>query len=177
MDKIELVAYNPQGPSLFDKEAKLLRATLDTNLVLAIEHFGSTSIPGLIAKPIIDILVLVRSIDEARAKAITLIEQLGYVFWAENPATDRMLFIKGMPPYGIQRTHHVHLVDPTSEHWVKQLGFRDFLRAHPDEAKNYEALKKELAVQFKEDREGYTNGKTAYVEGILEKAILKESND
>ena len=129
---------------------------------------------------------MVRSIDEAKLNAIIPLEQLGYVFWADNPAQDRLLFIKGMPPYGLQRTHHVHLVDPTSEHWVKRLGFRDFLLAHPEEAKRYETLKKELAVQFKEDREGYTNGKTSYVEGILEKGSLtnkfkqtisKKSND
>ncbi len=176
MDNIELVDYNPKWPSMFTKEAKRLRATLDADLVLEIEHFGSTAIPGLSAKPIIDILVLVRSIEEAKFNAVRQLEQLGYIFWADNPATDRMLFIKGMPPHGLQRTHHVHLVDSTSDQWVKRLGFRDFLRAHPEEATRYEALKKELAIHFKTDREAYTAGKTSYVEGVLEKAKSEPSH-
>jgi GrpB-like predicted nucleotidyltransferase (UPF0157 family) len=97
------------------------------------------------------------------------IQRLGYVFWAENPKTDRMFFVKGMPPYGVRRTHHVHISEPTGESWLNLL-FRDYLRAHPDEAQRYERLKRDLAIVHRADREAYTDVKAAFVEEILTKA-------
>src|SRR5258705_4764181 len=115
MDEVEIVDYDPQWSLLFDEEAKQLRAVLDPSLVVGLEHFGSTAIPGLAAKPIIDILIAVRSLAEARGKVIEPLQRLGYVFWPENPKTDRMFFVKGMPPFGERRTHHVHITEPTGE--------------------------------------------------------------
>jgi GrpB-like predicted nucleotidyltransferase (UPF0157 family) len=104
MDEIEIVEYDPRWPALFAEEAALLRTALDSDLVVGLEHFGSTAIPGLAAKPIIDILVAVRSLAEARRTAIEPLQRLGYVFWAENPKADRMFFVKGMPPHGTSCT-------------------------------------------------------------------------
>ena len=169
MDDIELVEYDPRWPTLFAEEAALLRVALDPALVMGLEHFGSTAIPGMAAKPIIDILVAVRSIAEARDTAIEPLRRLGYVFWAENPKTDRMFFVKGMPPYGAPRTHHVHITEPTAEPWLN-LPFRDYLRDRPDEAQRYARLKRDLAIIHRTDREAYTEAKAAFVEEILAKA-------
>lgn len=169
MDEIEITDYDPRWPLLFDTEAALLHAALDGDLVVGLEHFGSTAIPGLAAKPIIDILIAVRSLAEARAGFVAPLRRLGYVFWAENPKTDRLFFVKGMPPYGERRTHHVHVTEPDGELWLR-LAFRDYLRAHADEAARYERLKRDLAVRFRADREAYTEAKAAYVAEVMAKA-------
>jgi len=81
-----------------------------------------------------------------------------------------MFFVKGMPQYGVQRTHHVHLCEPSSEHWIHPLLFRDYLRQHPDEARRYVELKRELAERFRDDREAYTGAKDAFVLETVAKA-------
>jgi GrpB-like predicted nucleotidyltransferase (UPF0157 family) len=166
MDDVELVAYDPDWPGLFALEAERLRAVLDPAQVLGIEHFGSTAVPGLIAKPIIDILIAVCSLARAKAEAVAPILSLGYVYWEDNPGPDRMFFVKGMPPYGTRRTHHVHITEPAGEMWQRRLAFRDYLRAHPDEAQRYAALKRDLAQRYPTDREAYTDAKTDYVEAV-----------
>ena len=140
---------------------------LPPDQVLAIEHAGSTAIAGLAAKPIIDIFVAVPSIEQARATLVEPIERIGYVYWAENPKRDRMFFVKGMPPYGARRTHHVHISEPTSEAWQRPLLFRDYLRRHGDEAERYHRLKLDLASRYRHDREAYTTAKDAFVEAIV----------
>jgi GrpB-like predicted nucleotidyltransferase (UPF0157 family) len=169
-DEIEIVAYDPDWPRLFEEERALLRPVLPADEVLAIEHAGSTSIPGLPAKPIIDIFIAVRSIETARATLVGPIETLGYLYWVENPNKSRMFFVKGMPPYGERRTHHVHILEPTSESWQRVLVFRDYLRAHPGEVARYHHLKLVLAQQHRTDREAYTRGKDAYVLALVEMA-------
>ena len=165
-DDVEIVPYDPAWPALFAIEADRLRAALDTAQVLGIEHFGSTAVPGLAAKPIIDILIAVRSLAQAKATMIEPIFALGYVYWSENPKTDRMFFVKGMPPYGERRTYHVHITEPDGEMWQRRLAFRDYLRANPHEAHRYEVLKLDLAARYPTDREQYTDAKTEYVEAV-----------
>ena len=170
MDEVELVNYDPRWPVLFDEEAKRLRAVLDPSLILGLEHFGSTAVPGLSAKPIIDILIAVRSLTDAQASFVKTLRNLDYVYWAENPKQDRMFFVKGMPPFGSGRSHHVHVTEPKGEMW-QRLAFRDYLRAHPEEAATYEQLKRRLATEHQMDREAYTNAKAAYIESVMQKAI------
>lgn len=100
LDDVELVDYDPRWPALFTEEERRLRSVLDPALIVGLEHFGSTAIPGISAKPIIDILIAVRSLVDARRTYVNPLQGLGYVYWAENPKTDRMFFVKGMPPYG-----------------------------------------------------------------------------
>jgi GrpB-like predicted nucleotidyltransferase (UPF0157 family) len=171
-DEVEIVPYDPAWPALFAMEADRLRATLDSALVVGIEHCGSTAVPGLAAKPIIDILIAVRSLTRAKATMIEPIRSLGYVYWSENPKTDRMFFVKGMPPYGQRRTHHVHITEPDGEMWQRRLAFRDYLRADPEEAHRYEVLKHDLAARFPADRDGYTDAKTDYVEAVYRRMGL-----
>jgi GrpB-like predicted nucleotidyltransferase (UPF0157 family) len=173
VDDVHIVPYDPAWQNLFAVEADRLRRALDPGLVLGIEHFGSTAIPGLAAKPIIDILIAVRSLALAKATTIQPILALGYVYWAENPKPDRMFFVKGMPPYGERRTHHIHITEPDGEMWRRRLAFRDYLRANPDEARRYQALKYDLAARFPTDREQYTEAKTEYVEAVYRKMGLR----
>ena len=170
MDKIEIVDYDPRWPNLFDEEAKRLRAILDPYPIVGLEHFGSTAVHALSAKPIIDILIAVRSLADARTSFVEALRNLDYVYWAENPRTDRMFFVKGMPPFGSRRSHHVHVTEPDGEMW-RRLAFRDYLRAHPEEARTYERLKRRLAVEHPADRDAYTDAKSDYVETIMRKAI------
>jgi GrpB-like predicted nucleotidyltransferase (UPF0157 family) len=169
MDEVELVDYDPRWPLLFDEEAGRLRAALDPSQIVGLEHFGSTAISGLPAKPIIDILIAVRSLAAARAGFVEPLRNLDYVYWAENPKQDRMFFVKGMPPFGSKRSHHVHVTQPDGEMWLR-LAFRDYLRAHPEEARTYARLKTRLAAEHQTDREAYTDAKSAYVESVMRKA-------
>jgi GrpB-like predicted nucleotidyltransferase (UPF0157 family) len=169
MDDVEIVPYDPAWESLFAVEADRLRAALESEAIVGIEHFGSTAVPGLAAKPIIDILIAVHSLARAKTSMVRPIIALGYVYWAENPKPDRMFFVKGMPPYGVRRTHHVHITEPNGEMWQRRLAFRDYLRANADEARRYEALKHDLAARYPTDREQYTDAKSAYLADVYRK--------
>lgn len=175
MDEIHLVAYDPAWPLMYAAEAARVAAALPPGLVLAMEHFGSTAIPGMLAKPVIDLLVAVRSVEEARETAVGSMEALGYAFWADNPRRDRLFFVKGLPPAARQRTHHVHMTEMDGEMW-RRLLFRDYLRTHPEEAQRYAALKQRLATRHREDREAYTAAKARYVEEVMAKASAGASN-
>jgi GrpB-like predicted nucleotidyltransferase (UPF0157 family) len=170
MDEVEVVDYDPRWPALFDQEAKRLRATLDPSLIVGLEHFGSTSVPDLSAKPIIDILIAVRSLAAAQACFVEPLLNLDYIYWAENPKQDRMFFVKGMPPFGPRRSHHVHVTEMDGQMW-QRLAFRDYLRADPEEARAYAQLKRRLAAEHKTDRDAYTDAKAAYIESVMRKAI------
>ena len=168
MDEVELVGYDPLWPAMYAAEVARVLGVLPAGLVVGAEHFGSTAIPGMMAKPVIDILIAVRSLAAARAVAVGPLEGLGYAFWADNPARDRMFFVRGLPP-APRRTHHVHMTEPGGEMWARLL-FRDVLRADAGEAARYAALKRELAGRFREDREAYTRGKSAYVDAVMARA-------
>jgi GrpB-like predicted nucleotidyltransferase (UPF0157 family) len=168
MEEVLLFAYNPLWPAMYAAEIARVRAVLPPGLLVDCAHFGSTAIPGMIAKPVIDILLAVRSLDEARGAAVSPLEGLGYAFWADNPKTDRMFFVRGLPP-APSRTHHLHMTEPSGDLWTR-LRFRDYLCANPEEVARYTALKIELATRFRMDREAYTDAKTDYVREVLAKA-------
>jgi GrpB-like predicted nucleotidyltransferase (UPF0157 family) len=168
-DVIELVAYDPSWPQRFASEAGALRVALPADLGVAIEHFGSTAIPGMAAKPIIDIMLVVA--DRGRwNELIEPVQSLAYVYWAENPAPHHMFFVKGMPPFGTRRTHHVHVHRPDEARAL--IAFRDHLIAHPDDAARYAALKRELAEKFRTDRDAYTRAKAEFVAEVLRSTRL-----
>ena len=181
MDEVTIADYDPAWPTQFAEEAARLRAALGDELVVTVEHFGSTAVPGLSAKPIIDLLVAVRSLSDMRQRGISALEALGYAYWSDDPASDRMFFVKGLLPG--PRTHHVHVVEPGISHdprlgeflFADRLLFRDALRADPEEAQRYESLKRRLAAEFPDDREAYTNGKTDYIYGVMQAARPKRS--
>jgi GrpB-like predicted nucleotidyltransferase (UPF0157 family) len=170
MDEVVLVPYDPRWTKLFADEAAQIQAALGEDCV-AVEHVGSTSIPGLAAKSVIDILVGVTALT-AGELTVPALEALGYEYRGENGIPGRLFFRKGSVQY--RRTHHLHMVKIDHEQWIAMLSFRDSLRANPDEARRYEALKRSLALQFRVDRQAYTNGKAEYIYGVLQKACHPE---
>jgi GrpB-like predicted nucleotidyltransferase (UPF0157 family) len=163
-DRIEIVPADPHWPAAFALEAARIRAVLAHFGDLALEHIGSTAVPGLAAKPVIDLLLI--EPEATRWPQFTEpLQGLGYVLWADNPRRDRLFFVKGMPPFGVRRTHHLHVRTPADAQ--RELAFRDWLRTHADDAARYAALKCELARVHAADRKAYTDGKTAFIEAIL----------
>lgn len=167
MDKVIIVEYDPQWRSLFEREAALIQDLIGEDLITRIEHFGSTAVPGLAAKPIIDLLVEVASLTRAKQIAIIKLENLGYAYWLDNPDPLRMFFVKGLPPNS-PRTHHIHMVERDSIMW-ERLVFRDYLCQHPDESARYTQIKYNLARRFSLDREAYTRGKDEYLASVMRK--------
>jgi len=166
-DHINIVPYRAEWPTLADSEIALLKSILPARKIIDIQHVGSTAIPGMPAKPIIDIQIAVDSLEDVKSIAIAELEKLDYVYWDKNPDSTRLFFAKGMPPYGEKRTHHVHIVEPASHHWRDKIAFRDYLRTHPNTAKEYENLKIQLAKEHQYDREKYTDAKKEFITKIL----------
>ncbi len=166
-DRIEIVDPDPSWPRQFITEARALRGVLPDTTGLQIEHFGSTAVQGLRAKPIIDILI-VHPEPRLWPPLIDSISSLGYVFWVENPRKDRMFFVKGMPPFGPRRTHHAHIRVPADAQ--SELRFRDALRADATLARKYAELKDDLAARYANDRDAYTEAKTEFVAEVLRKS-------
>jgi len=170
-DRIELVPYDPRWPGLFAEEKRRLLALFPA-LIRRVEHFGSTAVPGLWAKPVVDLLVEVTSLDAAREQIAPALERAGYdYFWRATHGED------GPPFYawfirrderGV-RTHHLHMVEAQFEHWDRLL-FRDHLIAHPDCARRYQELKLRLAAEHPADRVAYTRAKTEFIERVTAEA-------
>ncbi|HEY9632385.1 MAG TPA: GrpB family protein [Coleofasciculaceae cyanobacterium] len=158
-----VVDYDANWPMEFEQEKIQILNALD-NAVMDIQHVGSTSVPGLAAKPIIDIAVGLKQIPPSLAQ-IEALEKLGSVHRGEAGIPGRHFFGKGMPS-----THHIHVAKLGAEFWERHILFRDFLRAHPDAAQQYEALKRDLAIQFRCDRQRYTDSKTPLIEQLLVQA-------
>ena len=162
---IELVPHRSEWKSLFESEADLLRGVVG-NHIIAIEHIGSTSISGLEAKPIIDILVGVQKLSDAE-KCIAPLAEIGYEYRGESGIAERFYFRKGRTDVS---THHLNIVETTSDFWREHLLFRDYLRRHADAAQSYGKLKRELALKHEGNRPAYTEAKANFIKSVLEKA-------
>lgn len=163
-----MVAYDPAWPGMYLKEEAALRRALTGIAGLQLEHIGSTAVPGLCAKPIIDIMAAVSS-REYWPRVLEALQGLGYAHAPDAFDENHWFFVKGMPPYGERRTHQVHLWESGGKKWREHLAFRDLLRADGTLARNYETLKRELAAKFTFDREGYTEAKTEFIANALKK--------
>jgi GrpB-like predicted nucleotidyltransferase (UPF0157 family) len=174
-EEVSIVAYNPAWPHWFKQEEQHLRSCLPTDLIRRIEHFGSTAVPGLSAKAIVDILVEVTSLQETRKRIAPLLEAQGYdYFWRPTHGDDGppfyAWFIKRDDQTGV-RTHHIHMVEAEfSQHWDR-LRFRDYLIEHPEVAAEYEALKIRLASESPRDRVAYTEAKTEFIVRVTKEAL------
>jgi GrpB-like predicted nucleotidyltransferase (UPF0157 family) len=158
---IHIVDYDPRWPAMFDVErGRLFDIVIEW--VSGIEHIGSTSVPGLGAKPVIDMLVGVRALADADAHCIRPICGLGYEYISdfETVMPFRRYFRRLTDEKN--HSHHIHLVEQGSEFWERHLLFRDYLRAHPQQAHEYERLKRRLAPQFS-DRNDYAQAKTEFI--------------
>lgn len=162
---VRVVPHDPAWARLFAEETARLRAALG-DAVIAIEHVGSTSVPGLAAKPILDLAASVPSLADAIA-LLPALRRVGYEHKADPETPERMYFVKGPPE---RRTHHLSLAEPGSHFWRQHLRFRDLLRADPQLAAEYERLKLDLADCHRGDRPAYTAGKQAFVESALRRA-------
>src|SRR5712692_7998308 len=169
MSSIIIADYNPVWPVLFEEEKARILAVAG-NYIDEIQHVGSTSVPGLGAKPIIDIMVGLRERSLVE-QCIQPLEGLGYEYLGEYGISERHYFRKPLADIG-SRTHHIHMIVRGSDFWKRHILFRDYLRAHPEDARHYYLLKKELADKFGSDREGYMDAKTEFIEAILAKADL-----
>lgn len=170
-EEVSIVPYDPLWKKLFEEEKRFLLQILHKNLVKRIEHFGSTAVPGLSAKPIIDILVEVSSLEETKKQIAPILQSQGYeYFWRPT--------IGDSPPYYAwfikrdkngQRSHHIHMVEKDSDLWDR-LYFRDYLREFPEIAKQYDTLKRSLSEQFPNDRVRYTQEKSTFILSVTKEA-------
>jgi GrpB-like predicted nucleotidyltransferase (UPF0157 family) len=163
---IEVSPYDPAWPAQFRAEAVALTELLTPWLAAPVEHIGSTAVPGLDAKPILDMMAGVRDLTTAR-DAIPVLTKRGYIHTQHRPAT--LSFSKPRPEDPGRYSHHLHLTAPGSSLWRERLAFRDSLRADPALARQYQQLKKRLAADSP-DMAVYTAGKREFVVQVLARA-------
>lgn len=178
-EDVAIVPYDPAWPRMFEEEKAHLLACFPDGIIRRTEHFGSTAVEGLAAKPIVDMLVEVRSLEETKTRIAPVLEAQGYdYFW-------RPSFGDNVPPFYAwfikrdgtgSRTHHIHMVEADYDLWDRLL-FRDYLIAHPEAAKEYEVLKLRLARDFPNDRVAYTNGKSEFCNRITRIARNQSASD
>ncbi len=166
MQHVVVTPYRAQWPLLYQQEAETLRAVLADNLV-AIHHIGSTAVPGLCAKPIIDIMPVVYRIDAVDSYNESF-QRLGYEVMGAFGIPGRRYLRKG----GTERTHQVHIFGLQNAHDIRRhLAVRDYLHTHPARAHAYGTLKQSLALQYPWDIEAYCNGKDAFVQQLEQDAL------
>jgi GrpB-like predicted nucleotidyltransferase (UPF0157 family) len=164
-EPVIIVDYDPKWPEVFEAlRARIAKAL--GNLAAAIEHVGSTAVPGLAAKPVVDIDVLLSSTGSLR-EAIERLAALGYADEGNLGVAGREAFRQPAD----QPAHHLYVCDPDSVEFLRHIAFRDYLRRHPESAKNYAELKRQLAVECGCDRARYGAGKDEFARDILRRAI------
>jgi|SRR5437016_9341069 len=163
---VHVVPYDASWPTLFERERAILEPALAPWLGGPIEHVGSTAVPGLAAKPVIDIMAGVKDLAESR-DAFPVVSDLGYVYFPYRSEAMHW-FCKPSPSF---RTHHLHLVPFCSRLWIERLAFRDYLRRNPATAREYAELKQGWAKQHEFDREAYTQAKEPFIRQVVERAL------
>lgn len=171
-EHVAIGPYDPAWPRRFDEEKRHLLACLPRGAIGRIEHFGSTAVPGLAAKPIVDILVEVPSLQLVGTVIAPILTAQGYeYFWRpswKNPNEIAYAWFIKRDAAG-RRTHHIHMLEPASPDWDRLL-FRDYLIEHPELAAEYEALKYRIAREHPDDRIAYANAKTDFVTRVTRTA-------
>ena len=165
-DEVELLDHDPSWSHQFTLMADWLTNQLGTGIARRIEHYGSTAIPGIPAKPVVDILVEIPSVTTAKPHVVSCFDDETWDYWWHS---GHMAFVKRKGLMG-QRTHHVHCAPKEHPIW-DGLAFRDYLRSHAEEREQYAELKRELAVSFHSDRERYTQAKTDFIRQVTSKAL------
>ena len=170
---VVIVDYDPRWPALFEEERAIICAAIGAHII-AIEHVGSTAVPGLGAKPVIDIIVGSRSLADA-ARCIEPLRAAGYGYHPQHEAEmpERRYFDVQTD----RRDAHLHMVEFGGEFWQRHLAFRDYLRANPEAVAEYDRLKRQLAARFGSDRDGYTNAKTDFIRGLDRRALQRIGNE
>ena len=170
-EPITLVPYDPSWPVRFAEQEMLLQRSLPTGLWTRIAHIGSTAVPGLTAKPVIDIQVEVTGSDRVRREVVPIMNDLGFEFiWRPTMGEQAPFYAWFIARNASgQRSTHVHMVEPDAASEDRIL-FRDFLRDHPQDAQRYAGLKLDLLEAHAHDRAAFTRGKTAFITSILHQA-------
>lgn len=165
-ETFEIADYDPNWPAMFEEECARIGAALGDH-VIEFEHIGSTSVPGMPAKPIIDILMVVEAFQPV-AEYKRLLYPLGYQMYEHEDfnIADHLFMWRGVP-----RTHHLHIVEYATWEHHRYLLFRDYLRTHQDVAEQYADVKRQLTREYKLPRPAYTKGKTAFIKSITAFAL------
>ena len=162
---VKLSDYQEGWISLYKSEHRKLKSALN-DLVSEIQHIGSTSVPGLCAKPIIDIMIGVKTLENY-VELIDILKIIGYEFRECASEPDRKFFLKRNNDVS---THHLHIVKIDTEEWTKHIIFRNYLIDHKETADKYGCLKLELARKFPEDRNNYIVAKSKFINMIIDEA-------
>ena len=166
MRKVEVVPHDPKWRDAFEVESQSVAAALGENVVI-VHHIGSTAIPTIYAKPIVDLLVEVKDITKVDGQSSAM-ESLGYEAMGEFGIPGRRFFRKDNQE-GV-RTHNVHIFEKGSAQVERHLAFRDYMLAHPEDAQQYSELKRELAKKYPQDIDGYMDGKDEFIKDMDKKA-------
>lgn len=162
-DEVIVVDYDDEWLERFERERMLIAGALG-DLAVSIEHVGSTAVPGCAAKPVIDIMIGLRTLAEGE-RCIAPLEAIGYEFRGDGGIAEHLFFRRGKP-----RTHHLHMVERGGSYWNEHIAFRELLRTTPELAREYGALKKRLAARYRTQRVEYTEAKTPFVRAALAQA-------
>ena len=165
---VELIPHQPEWEQLYEAEVRRLQSIAGDRLH-DFEHIGSTAIEGISAKPIIDLLAVVRDLEAAR-DLIPILEEHEYEYRPNGDVRGRLFLAKGPRT---NRTHYLSLAESDSDFYREKIAFRDYLRTHPDAATEYDELKRELACEHSDDRPNYTEKKGDFIEDILEQTGLR----
>ena len=166
-EPIILADYDPAWPDRFAQQAVRLNSLLEPWLARPVEHVGSTAVPGLRAKPVVDVLAPVISFEHAHA-ALADLQADGWLHWQDDPNRNyRMWFLRPRPE---ARTHHLHVMQHDHPAARAELVFRDALRRDPAIRAAYAALKDQLAMAYRTDRDAYTDAKSDFIDGVLRAA-------
>jgi len=169
--KVEVVPHDDLWAAKFDLEEDRLRNLLG-DLIVNVHHIGSTAIPGIVAKPIVDILVEVKNLDNVNQFNPGM-KQLGYIAKGEFGIAGRRFFIKGTE---LDRTHHVHIYEVGDVEVARHINFRDYLMLHPNVAVEYSHLKEKLAEKYPNDIDAYMHEKNKFIENIEMQIIIWKKN-
>ena len=166
---ITIEPYNPSWPVFYVKEKSRILETIG-EMVVDIDHIGSTAVPGLSAKPIIDIMAGLRGSSDAEV-CLPLLGELGYDDVTPEPEEDDWFYCLGKGSHSIG--YHLHLVKAGSQFQERHILFRDYLRTNQEDARRYQVLKERLAFEYRDMREEYTNAKTEFIEAIIKEAKIR----
>ena len=167
-ERITVTPYARRWPTMYAEEQAFLHSALPADLVIRIDHIGSTAVEGCSAKPIVDIQVEVKSLERVRNEVVPTMEGHGYEFIWRNSIGEHSPFYAWFIRRDADgtRTHHIHMVEPDMASEDRIL-FRDHLRLHPAEVLRYEKLKHTLSETYPNDRSSYTKGKTDFILSVV----------
>ena len=158
-----VVAYDPAWADRYEQESALIAGAL-SELVVGIEHVGSTAVPGLVAKSIVDVMVGVRQLSDGK-RCIAPLDNVGYEYRGDGGFPNHLFWRKGDP-----RQVHLHMVEHENDFWREHVSFRDKLRASQELIQEYAALKKRLAHTYHHEKQAYTDAKGPFIQAVLERA-------